>query len=114
MVATAAAADQLRSGPTRPELPLLWWCARWWFAKQIPGRLLPRRWQPLIKVWAVCVLVAASVNSVHTRHPSALALIVWAVTDLSITAIRGRREGRRVHRRMQPAGPAAATAGRAA
>jgi hypothetical protein len=69
LVATAAAADQLRRGLTQPELPLIWWAAPWWFAKQIPRHLLPRRWQPLIKVWAVCMVVAAIVSSARDGQP---------------------------------------------
>jgi hypothetical protein len=37
LAAAAAAAEQLRAGRTRPELPLLWWCLPWWFAKKIDG-----------------------------------------------------------------------------
>ena len=113
-MAATAAADRLHSGLTRPELPLIWWAAPWWIVKQTPRHLLPRRWQPLIKVWAVCVVVAAIVSSVHDGHPSASALVVCAVTDLCITAIRSRRQRRRVHPQLQPASTVAASAGQAA
>lgn len=109
LAATAAAVAELHHGRTRPELPLLWWYVPWWFVKQVPGRLLPRRWQPLIKVWAVLVVAAAIVNSVHDGHPSATVLTVCAVTDLCISGIRGRRQRRPVHRRLLPAGTVAAT-----
>jgi hypothetical protein len=43
LAATSAAAAEQRDGRTRPEPPLMWWGLPWWFAKQIPGGLLPRR-----------------------------------------------------------------------
>jgi hypothetical protein len=104
LVATAAAAHQLRRGPTRPELPLIWWAAPWWFAKQIPCHLLPSRWQPLITVWAVCLVVASIVNGVHDGHRSAAALTVCATTDLCISAVRSHRQRRPLApRQLQPA-----------
>jgi hypothetical protein len=106
----AAAAEQLRAGRTRPGLPLLWWCLPWWFAKKIPGRLLPRRWQPLAKLWAICVVAAAMAGGVQTGHPSVIVVTGLAITDLCITAVRGRRQRRPVPRRLQPAGPVAAPA----
>jgi hypothetical protein len=110
LAATAAAAEQLRAGRTRPELPLLWWCLPWWFAKKIPGRLPPRRWQPLVKLWATCEVAAAMAGGVQTGHPSVIVVTGLAITDLCITAVRGRRQRRPVHRRLQPAGPVAAPA----
>ena len=84
----------------------------WWFAKQVPGRLLPRRWQPLLKVWAVGVVAAAIVHAVHAGRLFAIVLTGLAVTDLSIRGIRGRRQ-RRLRRRsplqLQAAGAAART-----
>lgn len=111
LVATAAAVDELRRGPTRPELPLMWWAAPWWVAKQIPRHLVPRRWRPLIKMWAVLLLVAAIVSSVHGGSPSAVILTVCGVTDLWIGAIRGRRRPRRINPRLQRASAVAASVG---
>ena len=112
LAATAAAARELSAGRTRPELPLLWWGVPWWFARQIPGHLLPRRLQPLLKVWAVGVAAAAVVNGVQVGHPSVIVLVGLAATDLCIRGIRGRRQ-RRQHRlshpRLQPAPPVAST-----
>lgn len=48
--ATAAAAVELRDGRTRPELPLMWWCAPWVFVKMLIGSLLPRRRYPLLRL----------------------------------------------------------------
>ena len=76
------------------------------FARQILGRVLPRRWQPLLTVWAVSVLAAASVNAVQTGRPGFFVLAALAVIDLSIVGVRGLRERRR-HRpaygQLQPA-----------
>lgn len=111
LATAAAAAAQLHRGSTRPELPLMWWAAPWWFAKQIPRHLVPRRWQPLIKVWTVCLVVASIAGSVNHGRPFAAALAVCAVTDLGITAIRNRRSRRRPPpRRLQPAATRLATA----
>jgi hypothetical protein len=85
----------------------MWWGLPWWFPKQIPGGLLPRRWQPLLRVWAVCVIAAAIVNGVHDGHPSVVVLTVCAVTDLCIRAVRRRRHRRPLHRQLQPTGLAA-------
>ncbi len=115
LAATAAAVNQLRRGPTRPELPLIWWAAPWWVAKQVPRHLLPRRWQPLLTLWAVGLLVASIIGTAHGGSPYAVVLTVCGVTDLCISSIRSRRQRRqrrRVHPQLQPAGPAPATAGR--
>jgi len=85
----------------------MWWGLPWWFAKQIPGGLVPRRLQPLLRVWAVCVVAAAIVNGVHDGHPSVVVLTVCAVTDLCISAVRRRRHRRPLHRQLQPIGLAA-------
>ena len=108
LAATAAAAQELRFGRTRPELPLLWWSVPWWFAKQLPGRLLPRRWLPLIKLWAVGVVTAAIVNGVQTGHLFVIVMTGLAVNDLCITGVRGRRQRRKrpTHRQLQPANAA--------
>jgi len=114
LMATAAAVDELRRGPTRPELPLMWWAAPWWVAKQIPRHLVPRRWRPLIKMWAVLLLVAAIVSSVHGGSPSAVALTVCGVTDLFITGMRSRRQHRLARRQLHPLALVLAPAGRVA
>jgi len=116
LAAAAAAADQLRRGPTRPELPLIWWAAPWWVAKQIPRHLLPRRWQPLLTLWAAGLLAASIVGSAHGGSPSAVVLTVCGVTDLCISSIRSRRQRRQVHPQLQPEGQilVPATAGRVA
>ena len=114
LMATAAAVDELRRGPTRPELPLMWWAAPWWVAKQIPRHLVPRRWRPLIKMWAVLLLVAAIVSSVHGGSPSAVALTVCGVTDLFITGMRSRRQHRLARRQLHPLALVLAPAGRLA
>ena len=97
LLATAAAVEELLGGRTRPELPLLWWCVPWWFAKQIPGRLLPRRWQPLIKLWSVGVVAAAVVNALQVGHLTFIVVTTLAVTDLCIAGIRGRRQRPRAY-----------------
>ena len=74
--------------------------------RQIPGGLLPRRWQPLLKLWTVCVVAAAIVHGVHDGHPSVIVLTVCAVTDLCISAVH-RRHRRPLHRQLQPIGLAA-------
>jgi hypothetical protein len=108
--ATVAAAQELADGRTRGELPLVWWCVPWWFAKQVPGRLLPRRLLPLLKLCAVGVGAAAIVNAVQTGRPLVIVLIGLAVLDLTITGV-GNRRRRRQHRpayaQLQPAGAAA-------
>jgi hypothetical protein len=109
LAATAAAAEELRGG-NGPELPLLWWGVPWWFARQIPGRVLPRRWQPLLKVWAVGVLAVAAVNAVPNGRPGFIVVSALAVIDLCIVGIRGRRlrrQRRPIPRQLQRA-PAAA------
>lgn len=101
LAATAAAARELSAGRTRPELSLLWWGVPWWFARQIPGRLVPRRLQPLLKVWTVGVAAAAVVNGVHVGHPSVIVMVALAATDLCVRGIRGRQQ-RRQHRPNRP------------
>jgi len=103
LAAAAAAVDELRRGPTRPELPLIWWAAPWWVAKQVPRHLVPRRWQPLLTLWAVGLLVASIIGTAHGGSPYAVALTVCGVTDLCITGNR-RRQHRQVHPQLQPAG----------
>ena len=112
LAATAAAARELSASRTRPELPLLWWGVPWWFARQIPGHLLPRRLQSLLKVWAVGVAAAAVVNGVQVGHPSVIVLVGLAATDLCIRGIRARqrlRQQRRSHPRLQSAPPVLST-----
>ena len=114
LAATAAAAGELCSDRTWPELSLLWWGVPWWFARQIPGHLLPRRWKPLLKVWGVGVGAAAVVHGVQVGHPFVVVLVFLAATDLCIRGIRGRQQRRRLHRRgfpqLQPTSPMASTA----
>lgn len=109
--ATAAAVAELNAERTRAELPLLWWYVPWWFAKQVPGRLLPRRWQPMLKVWAFCVVVAAIVSAVRDGHLAVVVLTGCAVTDLWISGVRDRRQRRPVHRQLQPAAAAVSSGG---
>ena len=104
--ATADAVLELRSGKTRPELPLLWLSLPWWFARELAVRMLPRRLMPLLRLCFVASMVAGAVNGVQVGRPYVAVLVALMLADMAIRAGRGRRQRRPTRRQLQPAAAA--------
>jgi hypothetical protein len=105
--ATADAVLELRSGKTRPELPLLWWSLPWWSARELAVRMVPRRLMPLLRLCFVASMVAGAVNGVQVGRPYVGVLVAVMLADMAIRASRGRRQRQPTRPRLQPAAGAA-------
>ena len=108
--ATADAVLELRSGKTRPELPLLWLSFPWWFARELASRMVPQRLKPLLRLCFVVTMVGGAVNGVQVGRPYVAVLVALMLADMAIRACRGRRQRRPARRRLQPAATAVPTA----
>ena len=101
--ATADAVLELRSGKTRPELPLLWLSFPWWFARELASRMVPRRLKPLLRLCFVASMIAGAVNGVQVGRPYVAVLVALILADMAIRAARGRRHRRPTRPQLQPA-----------